>query len=69
MDHRILAALDAGPYLLGRTFSGADILIASIGQFARTMLPAGTAVDAYLERCAARPAFARALMKDAHRYG
>jgi glutathione S-transferase len=65
MDRRILAALESGPYLLGETFSGADVLVASMGQFARTMLPAGAAVDAYLERCNARPALARAMAKDA----
>jgi glutathione S-transferase len=64
MDRRILAALEAGPFLLGEKFSGADILVASLGQFMRTLLPAGTVVDAYLERCNARPALARALARD-----
>jgi glutathione S-transferase len=64
MDRRIVAALDAGPYLLGEAFSGADILVASLGQFARPMLPAGAVIDAYLERCNARPALARAMAKD-----
>jgi len=65
LDRRLLAALEAGPYALGKKFSGADILIASMGQFLRTMLPAGAVVDAYLERCNARPALARAIAKDA----
>ena len=64
MDRRLLAALEAGPYMLGNRFSGADILLASIGQFARAMLPAGAGVDSYLERCNARPALARALARD-----
>jgi glutathione S-transferase len=64
MDRHILSALEAGPYVLGEKFSGADILIASMGQFLRTMLPAGAVVDAYLERCNSRPAVARALAKD-----
>jgi glutathione S-transferase len=64
MDRRILAALAGGGYLLGEKFSGADILIVSLGQFMRTMLPAGALVDAYLDRCTARPALARALAKD-----
>jgi glutathione S-transferase len=64
MDRHIVTALQAGPYLLGETFSGADILLASMGQFARAMLPAGAVVDAYLERCNARPALARALARD-----
>lgn len=65
VDGRILGALAAGPYILGARFSGADILIASIGQFAREMLPTGATVDAYLLRCGERPALARALAKDA----
>ena len=65
VDRRILDAIDPGPYVLGERFSGADILIASMGQFLRTMLPAGPVVDAYLERCNTRPALARAVAKDA----
>ena len=65
MDRRILGALQGAPYILGERFSGADVLIASMGQFVRTMLPAGEVVDAYLARCNARPALARALTKDA----
>lgn len=64
MDRRILAALGAHPYILGERFSGADILIASLGQWMRPMLPADPVVDAYLERCNARPAYARAVAKD-----
>jgi glutathione S-transferase len=64
MDDRILAALEANPFILGEKFSGADILLASMGQFMRTMLPAGAVVDSYLQRCGARPALARAMAKD-----
>ena len=64
MDQRILAALGAAPFLLGDTFSGADLLLASLGQFMRTLLPPGAVVDAYLARCNARPALARAMVKD-----
>jgi glutathione S-transferase len=64
MNRHIMDALEAGPYLLGETFSGADILVASMGHFARTLLPPGAVVDSYLERCSARPALARAMAKD-----
>lgn len=64
MNRRILAALESGPYILGERFSGADILIASLGHFVRAMLPAGERVDTYLARCNARPALARAQAKD-----
>jgi len=65
MDARVRSALSAGPWVLGERFSGADILIASMGQFSRSLLPAGDVVDAYLARASARPALARALAKDA----
>jgi glutathione S-transferase len=65
IDRRILAALERGPYVLGPKFSGADILLASVGQWARAMLPAGGVVDAYLAQCNGRPALARAMAKDA----
>jgi glutathione S-transferase len=64
VDRRILEALAEGPFVLGEKFTGADILIASIGQWARPMLPAGEPVDSYLARCNARPALARARAKD-----
>ena len=64
MDQRILAALEKTPYVFGEKFSGADLLVASMGQFQRTMLPAGDVVDSYLARCNARPALARAMAKD-----
>ena len=64
MHARISGALAAGPYILGKEFSGADVLVASMGQFVRTFLPPGEVVDAYLARCNARPALARALAKD-----
>ena len=64
MDRRIVTTLEDGPYILGEKFSGADILVASMGHFMRTLLPAGPLVDSYLERCNARPALARAMAKD-----
>jgi glutathione S-transferase len=65
MNERVLSALRAGPWVLGERFSGADILVASMGQFIRTLLPPGDVVDAFLARAAARPALARARAKDA----
>lgn len=64
MHGRVAAALERSPYLLGDAFSAADLLLASLGQFARAMLPAGERVDDYLARLNARPALARALAKD-----
>lgn len=64
MGRRVVEAIDRGPFLLGERFSGADILIASLGQFARAMLPPGNPVDSSLDRCNARPALARAHARD-----
>jgi glutathione S-transferase len=64
-DRRIMEALKHGPYLLGDTFSGVDILIASMGAWARTMLPTGKLMDDYLARCTARPALKASRAKDA----
>jgi glutathione S-transferase len=64
MNDRVRGALDRGPYLLGDAFSAADVLVGSLGQFARGMLPPGDPVDAWLARLNGRPALARALAKD-----
>jgi glutathione S-transferase len=64
MNGRVRDALERSPYLLGDSFSAADLLVASLGQFARHMLPPGSPVDAYLAKLNARPALARALAKD-----
>lgn len=64
VDKRVLGALDKGPYLLGDTFSAADIVLASAGLFMRGLLPAGERVDAYLKTAAERPARQRAVAKE-----
>jgi len=66
MAHQLInQTLDAGPYMAGDRFTAADVFIASAGQWARDILPAGELVDAYLARCFERPALARAQAKDA----
>ncbi|WP_332772429.1 glutathione S-transferase family protein [Phenylobacterium sp.] len=64
MDARLKTTLEANPYLLGETFSAADIMFVSLLQFARQMLPAHTVYDEWLARLNARPALARAMAKD-----
>jgi glutathione S-transferase len=64
MNDRVRNALDRGPYLLGEAFSAADLLVGSLGQFAREMLPAGNPVDTWLAGLNRRPALTRALAKD-----
>jgi glutathione S-transferase len=59
--------LTAQPYIAGRTFTGADILYATtFGMFAQNpMMPKLASVEAYVKRCLDRPAYARAMAKDA----
>jgi glutathione S-transferase len=57
------AALAKGPWILGENFSAADIVIGSGLNFVIRlfkMVPSRPSFDAYLDRCAARPAFQRA---------
>ena len=57
------AALSKGPWILGDTFSAADIIIGSGLNFAVRlfkMVPSRPSFEAYVDRCAARPAFQRA---------
>jgi glutathione S-transferase len=56
------AALAGGPWILGERFSAADIVIGSGLNFAVRMfkmVPSRPSFDAYIARCAARPAFQR----------
>lgn len=57
------AALEKGPFLLGDTFSAADIMIGSGLNFAIRhfkIVPPRPSFDRYIDACAARPAFQRA---------
>jgi glutathione S-transferase len=65
LDAHLLATLAKGPYLLGEKFSAADVLVVSLGQFMRELLPSGEVIDSYMKRCASRPALQRAMAKDA----
>jgi glutathione S-transferase len=64
MDGRLIGALKQNSYLLGGNFTGADLIIASIGLWMRSALPADPVVEDYLQRCYARPAYKRATAKD-----
>jgi glutathione S-transferase len=57
------AALDKGPWILGDTFSAADIIICSGLNFVVRlfkMAPSRPSFDRYIDRCSERPAFQRA---------
>jgi glutathione S-transferase len=58
--------LAAGPWVLGPRFSAADVLLGTACHFLRQfkLIDAESAIVAYVERCAARPAFGRAMAHD-----
>jgi glutathione S-transferase len=64
MIARLEGALATGPYLMGESFTGADLLISSAISFARQAFPESAVLDAYAERCKARPAMLRAIPLD-----
>jgi len=60
-------ALKQGPWIMGESFSAADILLGSSANFMKMfgILSDNPTLDAYIERCLARPAYAKALARDA----
>jgi glutathione S-transferase len=61
---RLETALARSPYVLGDTFSGADLLIGSALAYGRHAFPASEILDAYRDRCEARPAAIRGVALD-----
>jgi glutathione S-transferase len=63
----VVKTLSQSPYLLGDKFSGADVLYGTtLGMFGQSpMMPKSDVVTDYVKRCLDRPAYARALEKDA----
>lgn len=61
----LLQRLAAGPYLLGEGFSALDILYGTAFAQLAQLLPKSPLLDEYVQRVITRPAYARALAKDA----
>ncbi|GJD36256.1 glutathione S-transferase family protein [Methylobacterium aerolatum] len=61
---RLETALARSPFVMGDTFSSADLLIASALGFGQTAFPASERLDAYLVRCKDRPAAIRSQALD-----
>jgi len=59
--------LQPGPWLLGEQFSAADVLVGSSVYFMKLfgILPDNAMLAAYAERCLERPAYRKALARDA----
>lgn len=66
MIETLETGLGDGPWLLGETFSAADVLVGSSVYFMKQfdMLSGNAALDAYTDRCLARPALRKALARD-----
>ena len=64
---RLETGLEEGPWLLGAQFSAADVMVGSTVYFLRLFgaMPDSAILNAYLDRCLERPAYVRALAKDA----
>jgi glutathione S-transferase len=62
---RIEHALADGPWLLGERFSAADVMLGGTLGWAHQLLPQDGAIPAYLARLTQRPAFQRAMARDA----
>ncbi len=63
--------VETGPWLLGERFSAADVLVGSSVYFMKLfgVLPDNQALAAYADRCLERPAYAKALARDAELVG
>jgi glutathione S-transferase len=63
----VLTLLASGPYMLGAQFSALDVLYGTMfALFAQSpILPKSAVLDEYVKRVLARPAYARALARDA----
>lgn len=63
----LVAGLENREWILGERFSAADVLLGSSVYFMRLfgILPETPALHAYVDRCLARPAYARALQREA----
>ena len=61
---RIRLALERGPFVLGDSFSAADVLVTSVLQWGRQLMPVSQVFDAYVARMSERGALQRALEKD-----
>ena len=61
------AGLAQGPWLLGKPFSAADVLVGAALHYMQAIgaLPDSDVLAAYVARCLERPAFQRALARDA----
>ena len=65
LTQRLVTALEAGPFLMGETFSAADLLLTSPFMTIPDAAPDHPRVQAWIARCAARPSVQRTAAFDA----
>jgi glutathione S-transferase len=67
MTRTLEAGLEDRPWLLGESFSAADVMVGSTAAFMKMfgILPDSERIGAYVERCLDRPAYGRAQELDA----
>ena len=67
MIHTLETGLATGPWLMGDTFTAADVMVGSTAAFMKMfdLMPGSDSIEAYLERCLARPAYVKAREIDA----
>lgn len=60
------AGLRTGPWILGETFSAADVMLGASAHFLKMfgILPESPIIESYIERCLERPAYQRALARE-----
>jgi len=61
----LMQRLAPGPYLLGERFSALDVIYGTAFQQVAPLLPESPLREAYVQRVVSRPAYARALQKEA----
>ena len=66
MIETLESGLQDGPWLLGDTFSAADVIVGSSVNFLKMfgILPENQVLSEYVDRCLARPAYQRALARE-----
>jgi glutathione S-transferase len=64
LTSKISAALQTGPYLLGDTYSAADLLVQSPYAWFKDATPDDPAIRDWVARCSARPSVARTMAAD-----
>lgn len=62
---RVRAALDKGPWLLGETFTAADMIVHSPWAWFRDSTPDDPVIRDWVDRCMARPGATRAAAREA----